>query len=59
MITKRANYYNLDSEIKVKNFWQTQNLKPIELIVESTTDNKTNSLGYSQDYLNAIKNSKF
>lgn len=59
MITKRANYYNLDSESKVKNFWQTQNLKPIELIVESTTENKVNSLGYSQDYLDAIKNSKF
>jgi hypothetical protein len=37
-----------------------QNLKPIELIKESSNEfNTTNTLGYSKEFLDAIRNSKF
>lgn len=58
---RQAVYYNLTTPAQVKNFWETRNLQPIKMIEESQkeqTPSVDTGLGYSKDYIEAIRKSK-
>ena len=66
-ITRQSKLYNLSTSYQIKNFWQTRGLgKPEDFVTESVNESKNtetnnpekaNSLGYSNDYLNSVKES--
>jgi len=62
-IVRQSKVYNLKTPYQIKNFWQTRGLgKPGKDVNESINESKTfaenlNPLGYSNDYLNSIKES--
>lgn len=65
-IVRQSKLYNLSTPYQIKNFWQTRGLgKPENLIAENLNESKENqvdatkvtALGYSPDYLNAVKES--
>jgi hypothetical protein len=66
-ITRQSKLYNLSTPYQIKNFWQTRGLgKPEDFVAESLNESKktetetstqTNGLGYSNDYLNSVKES--
>ena len=67
-ITRQAKVYNLSSEYQIKNFWQTRGLTPsynkeVDAINESIAaidtplvDENLSKLGYSESYIESIKN---
>jgi hypothetical protein len=60
-INAQAKFYKLETPYQIKNFWQTRNLTntpKVELNENLSTQSTPSlpSLGYSEDYLEAIKN---
>jgi len=67
-ITRQAKVYNLSSEYQIKNFWQTRGLTPsynkeadainesIGAIDTPLVDENLSKLGYSESYIESIKN---
>jgi len=66
-ISRQSKLYNLATPYQIKNFWQTRGLgKPEDFVAESLNESKKtetdtpvkgNALGYSDDYLNSVKES--
>lgn len=65
-IVRQSKLYNLSTPYQIKNFWQTRGLgKPENLVAESLNESaetkvdtsKVTTLGYSPEYLNAVKES--
>jgi len=66
-ITRQSKLYNLSTPYQIKNFWQTRGLgKPEDFVAESLNESKKtetetpvngNSLGYSSNYLDSVKES--
>jgi hypothetical protein len=65
-IVRQSKLYNLGTPYQIKNFWQTRGLgKPENLVAENLNESvetkvdtsKVTALGYSPEYLNAVKES--
>jgi hypothetical protein len=56
-INAQANFYKLDTEYQIKNFWQTRNLNAAAptLVNEAKVTESLPALGYNENYLEAIK----
>jgi hypothetical protein len=57
---RQAEYYRLTTEAQVVNFWETRELaKTLNIVVNESNATIIPNLGYSQSFVDMIKNSKF